>query len=384
MARGRSGDTVQKGLKFFIYGDAGTWKSSLCLDFMRMKTAESKPLKVLYIDCETGSVDSYLEDLVNEGIDVKNIYIVYTSSYEEVEYYANKGINNEDLFELDDEGNETDTVILDAEGNPFRADAIVIDGITVIADNVQQAALNISEKRAAIRAKVNQLTTEEKIVAVETAGLEFKDHTKIKGKGKELVRNLITNTDKYVAITGRDKAEKIMKKDSKGQMQLVDTGRRVPESWDFIRYEVFTVLHTYIDDNDGIVKAVVENKDRTRVHKQNEIIEEPSLVEWQKVIDSNKGKSRVTIQDNFNKSLKKDEKMYEQLPDETEEKVENIPPKLETREDYLNAITQDIKGMSPVKRKATMPKVKEAGLELDPKKITDIEQLKKFLEIVSA
>lgn len=384
MARARSGDTVQKGLKFFIYGDAGTWKSSLCLDFMRMKTAEGKPLRVLYIDCETGSVDSYLEDLVNEGIDVKNIYIVYTSSYEEVEYYANKGISNEDLFELDDEGNETETVVLDAENNPFRADVIVIDGITVIADNVQQAALNISEKRAAIRANVNKLTTEEKVVAVETAGLEFKDHTKIKGKGKELVRNLITNTDKYVAITGRDKAEKIMKKDSKGNMQLVDTGRRVPESWDFIRYEVFTVLHTFVDENDGLVKAVVENKDRTRVHKQNEIIESPSLVEWQKVIDSNKGKSRATIQENFNKSLKKDEKMYEHLPEETEETTENTVLKLETREDYIKAIAKTVTGLSVIKRKAVMPKVKEAGLVLDPKKITDIEQLKKFLEIVSA
>ena len=296
MARARRGTNIKKSLKFFIYGEQGSRKSSRCLDFARMVNEDGRPFRVLYLDCETGSVDFFLDDLEAEGIDTMNTYIVYTSSYDEIEYYVNKAIKNEEFYELDDNGEETEDIVLDADGKPFVADAIVIDGITVVADNVQQAVLNISEKRAGVRAKVNGLLGDEKIVAIESAGLEFKDHTKIKTKGRSLIRNLITNTDKCVAITGRDKIEKVMKKDSKNNMQLVATGERVPESWEFIRYEVFTVLHTYVDKETGETYALVENKDRTGIHLPNEKLNEGwTLLDWQDVITNNKGKKQSSL-----------------------------------------------------------------------------------------
>lgn len=384
MARARKGSAVQKGLKFFVYGQQGTWKSSLCLDFARMTNADGKPLKVLYIDCETGSVDMYLEDLESEGIDLDNVYVVYTPVYEEIEYYCNKAINNEQFFELDDDGLETDQVVLDAEGNPFNPDAIVIDGITVVADNVQIAALNVAEKRANVRAKAKGLTGEERTVAVETAGLEFKDHSKIKSKGKTLIRNLITKTDKYVAITGRDKEEKKMMKDDKGNMQLVSTGKRVPESWDFIRYEVYTVLHTFIDDEDGLVKAQVEDKDRTKRFAQNEIIDEPRLLAWQDVIISNKGKAKAIAQEDIKDSIKKDEVMYSKVDDEGNSPAETKAEiKLETAEEFQKEIDRVIKGLSPQKKKAMLPKVKANGLNPKYDQITDLEELKKFHSLLS-
>jgi hypothetical protein len=382
MARARKGSSVQKGLKFFIYGHQGTWKSSISLDFAKMKTADGKPLRVLYVDCETGSVDMYLEDLENEGIALDNIYVVYTNVYEEIEYYCNKAINNEEFYELDDEGNETDQIVLDADGQPFIPDAIVVDGITVVADNVQIAALNTAEKRANVRAKAKGLTGEEKQVAVETAGLEFKDHSKIKSKGKTLIRNLITKTDKYVAITGRDKEEKKMAKDNSGNMQLVSTGRRVPESWDFIRYEVYTVLHTFLDEEDGVVKAQVEDKDRTKRFAQNEIIEEPSLLLWQEVINSNVGKSKAVVHEDIKDSIKKDEVMYSKIDDgeavETQEKVV-----LNSVGDFQREIDKKIKSLNPQKKKAMLPKVKAAGLNPKYEQVTDLEELKKFYSLLT-
>lgn len=383
MARARKGSAVQKGLKFFIYGQQGTWKSSLCLDFAKMKNEEGNPLKVLYIDCETGSVDMYLEDLEREGIDLDNIYVVYTPVYEEIEYYCNKAINNEEFYELDDDGIETDQVVLDADGNTFKPDAIVIDGITVVADNVQVAALNVAEKRANVRAKAKGLTGEERTVAVETANLEFKDHTKIKSKGKTLIRNLITKTDKYVAITGRDKEEKKMMKDDKGNMNLVSTGKRIPESWDFIRYEVYTVLHTFIDDEDGIVKAQVEDKDRTKRYAQNEIIEEPSLLAWQDVINSNKGKAKAVIQEDINDLIKKDEEMYSKINEEGRNTEETVVVKLNTIEDYQKEIDRLIKSLAPQKKTALLPKVKAAGLNPKYDQVTDLDELKKFHSLLT-
>jgi len=244
------------------------------------------------------------------------------------------------------------------------------------------AAINISEKRAGIRAKINQSTAEEKQVAIETAGLEFKDHDKIKSKGKILIRNLITNTDKYVAITGRDKPEKIMQKDNKNNMQLVDTGKRIPESWEFIKYEVFTVLHTFIDDT-GTVNAQVENKDRTKVYSQNEIIAEPSLLVWQKVIDSNKGKSKSLIQEDYKKSLARDEKMYEKTDEDSDDTTDEPVKEFTSIEDYIEAINKVFSKMNPTKKKSLKPLVAKEGLPIDYKSISDLDTIKKFYEVVS-
>lgn len=382
MARARRGTDIKKSLKFFIYGEQGSRKSSRCLDFARMVNEDGRPFRVLYLDCETGSVDFFLDDLEAEGIDTMNTYIVYTSSYDEIEYYVNKAIKNEEFYELDDNGEETEDIVLDADGKPFVADAIVIDGITVVADNVQQAVLNISEKRAGVRAKVNGLLGDEKIVAIESAGLEFKDHTKIKTKGRSLIRNLITNTDKCVAITGRDKIEKVMKKDSKNNMQLVATGERVPESWDFIRYEVFTVLHTYVDKETGETYALVENKDRTGIHLPNEKLNEGwTLLDWQDVITNNKGKKAIITHDSFEKTIEKDEAMYTKDSGTSDEAIEKNMPK--TPEQYHALIKESISKLTPVQKRALTVEVKKAELPMKYEELTDIEKLQTYLKIVS-
>ena len=370
MARARRGTDIKKSLKFLIYGEQGSRKSSRALDMSRMVTEDGRPFRVLYLDCETGSVDFFLDDLEAEGIDTMNTYIVYTSSYDEIEYYVNKAIKNEEFYELDDNGEETEDIVLDADGKPFVADAIVIDGITVVADNVQQAVLNISEKRAGVRAKVNGLLGDEKIVAIESAGLEFKDHTKIKTKGRSLIRNLITNTDKCVVITARDKVEKVMKKDSKNNMQLVTTGERVIESWDFIRYEVFTVLHTYVDKETGETYALVENKDRTGIHLPNEKLNEGwTLLDWQDVITNNKGKKAIITHDSFEKTIEKDEAIEKNMP--------------KTPEQYHALIKESISKLTPVQKRALTVEVKKAELPMKYEELTDIEKLQTYLKIVS-
>ena len=80
MARARSGNSVQTKMGFLIYGSFGTWKSSLCLQFARMKREDGKPFRVLYLDAEAGSVDSYLEQLEADGIDTRNIFTSFGSN----------------------------------------------------------------------------------------------------------------------------------------------------------------------------------------------------------------------------------------------------------------------------------------------------------------
>lgn len=381
MAKAKRGSSVKKGLKFFIYGEQGTWKSSFALDFMKMKNEEGKPLRVLYIDCETGSVDNYLEDLEAQGINLDNLLLVYTTSYSEVEEYAQKAMNDEDFYIENEETGEQE-LVLDADGNPFRADVIVVDGITVIFDNVKFAAINVSEKRAKLKAKAQDKTATEQFVAEATAGLEFKDHDKIKMKGKKLLRSLITGTDKYVVVTSREKTKKVMQ-NVDGKMTLVEVGK-VPDCFDGAEYEFYTVLR-HFEDEDGTIKAQVMRKDRTKVFEQNEIIDAPTPLYWQSVIDGNKGKKSNVIKDNIEESVKKDEDIIAKgINDAFEDNSNTVhnEDKLSTVDDYRNAIQEAINKLSAVKKKALRPKVTKAGLPLDYNTIEDIEKLKEFYELV--
>ena len=108
MARARTGSNVEKGLKYFVYGKHGVRKSNCVADFAKMNK-EGKPLRVLYIDCETGSIDGFgLDRLEEEGVNLENIYLVYTSALSEIRYYCDKVINNEPLYHLDEDGIETE------------------------------------------------------------------------------------------------------------------------------------------------------------------------------------------------------------------------------------------------------------------------------------
>ena len=394
MARARLGSNVKKGLKFFVYGKHGTRKSNAAVDFMKMTNEEGKPLKVLFIDCETGSVDGFgLERLESEGVDIRNIYIVYTSELSEVRDYSDRFVNEEPYYEIDEDGYETDEMILDADGNQFIADAIVIDGITVIADNINDAAINLSEKRASVKAKLQQKSSEETEVMVGTAGLEFKDFNKIKSTGKTLIRKLITATDKYVAVTGRAKDKKEMKRDDKGNMVLTSLGYEVPEAWEFIQYEVFTVLHNMFDE-DGEVYAVVENKDRTGKFKQNEIIKNPSVSLWQSIIDKNKGRERNIgmSQDASEKANKSNEDSFKEIVGYTDNtsnsKTTKTTPKGVTEEltakDWIEKINSLKASLSAVKRRAMKPKLENEGLPITFTEDIEVSVLQQVYDVMSS
>lgn len=385
MARGRRGNAVATKLGFLIYGTFGSWKSSLCLDFMRMKNEDGRPFRVLYIDAESGSIDSYLENLESEGIATENIYILYTQSLGEVREYIQKVTNNEDLYELDDDGNETEEVILDADGLPFRADAIVVDGTTIIHMATQQGLIEFSRKRANVRSIQKQLTGLEKMVAVEGAGLEIKDYGTIKFKGNDLILDLLAS-GKHFAVTARETDEKQSVKTSDGQFTSIATGRKIPEGFKGLDYNVKTVIHTYIDEN-GMVCGQIENKDRTGVCKQGEIIERPTLTLWQKAIDKSKGKQEFVLQNNMKTSVDSEMKIYEkEIEDVTGDNLTNDSEEQKelTPKDIVKEIQETIKKLTPAKKRGVGARLTDFGIN-KPSEIGDIDDmdlLNQILEVV--
>jgi len=384
MATGRSGNKIKTRLGFLLYGDYGTWKSSFCLESLKLKNEDGRPFKVLFIDPENGGVDTYLDKYEEEGIDLRNIYIVYTQSLTEVEEFIKKAKDGEDFYEFDEDGNETDEVYLDADGNPFRPDMIVVDGATLLYVAKQQSIVEFSKKRATVRANKNEITGMAKEVAIEGASLEVKDYNTLKFDGQNLILNLLAS-GKHFAVTAREKDEKESYKDKNGEIKMMATGRKIPDGFKDVAYNCKTVIRMFKDD-DGIIKGLVDQKDRTLVHQQNEIIIEPSILDWQEAIDKNKGKKDFTVANNMGSAIEKELKAVEKdnakFDDELNAEKES-DTELTTADDYKEAIKETISKLSQTEKSKKQTEIANVGLPKAYQKLTDIEDLKKYYSIVS-
>lgn len=384
MATGRGGNKIKTRLGFLLYGDYGTWKSSFCLESLKLKNEDGTPFKVLFIDPENGGVDTYLDKYEEAGIDLRNIYIVYTQSLTEVEELIKKAKDGEDFYEFDEEGNETDEVYLDADGKPFRPDMIVVDGATLLYVAKQQSIVEFSKKRATVRANKNEITGMAKEVAIEGASLEVKDYNTLKFDGQNLILNLLAS-GKHFAVTAREKDEKESYKDKNGEIKMMATGRKIPDGFKDVAYNCKTVIRMFKDD-DGVIKGIVDQKDRTLVHQQNEIIIEPSILDWQVAIDKNKGKKDFTVANNMNAAIEKELKAVEKdnAKFDTELNTEkDSNSTLNTVEDYHEAIKDTLSKLPQTEKSKKQTEILNAGLPKAYQKITDIEELKKFYNIVS-
>ena len=384
MATGRGGNKIKTRLGFLLYGDYGTWKSSFCLESLKLKNEDGRPFRVLFIDPENGGVDTYLDKYEEAGIDLRNIYIVYTQSLTEVEEFIKKAKDGEDFYEFDEDGNETDEVYLDADGNPFRPDMIVVDGATLLYVAKQQSIVEFSKKRATVRANKNEITGMAKEVAIEGASLEVKDYNTLKFDGQNLILNLLAS-GKHFAVTAREKDEKESYKDKNGEIKMMATGRKIPDGFKDVAYNCKTVIRMFKDD-DGIIKGLVDQKDRTLVHQQNEIIIEPSILDWQEAIDKNKGKKDFTVANNMGSAIEKELKAVEKdnakFDDELNAEKES-DTELTTADDYKEAIKETISKLSQTEKSKKQTGIANVGLPKAYQKLTDIEDLKKYYNIVS-
>lgn len=384
MARARIANQTQSKLAMILFGEEGTGKSTLALQLAYFKRPDGEPFRVLYIDNENGSIDDFIGNLEDDGIDTRNIYIVYTQSLGETRTYINKVKNKEDFYELDENGNETENVVVDADGKPFRADAIVVDGTTILNLTTKQALIELSKKRNAVKAKKNELTGIEKTVAIENAGLELRDYQVVNFKGQDLVFDLMSCGVHYI-ITARETDEKISVKDDKGQISNVATGRKIPDGFKQMNYNVKTVVRMYVDENGNFCSYI--SKDRTGVHDK-ETVEDLSLTDWQVVIDRTKDKNEFAVQNDLTKAVNIEQDIYTKeavgkLEDISETESENSND--DKTSDIFNQISEIMKNLNPVGKTKAKTLLTEADLPVKPsemKKITDTVVLEKILEII--
>ena len=381
MAKARKAGLIQTKLGMVVFGDFFTGKSTLASQFAYFKRPDGKPFRVLYLDPESGSIDDYLEEYANNGVNLDNIYIVYTQSLAEVRQYIAKVKNNEDFYELDDDGNETDDIVVDADGEPFRADALVVDGTTILNLTTKQGLTEFSKKRNTVKADKDNLIGDERLVKIEGAGLELKDYNTINFKGNDLILDLLSCGVHWIA-TARETDEKVTVKTDDGKTTQVATGKKIPEGFKGLGYNAKTVIRMFRDE-DGQVCAHIE-KDRTHVHKDNEIIEDPSLLDWQVVIDKTAKNKAFTLKNDLTKAVEVEQDLY------AKEVLGSVgsPAKAETSntsdtdelESLRKAIIEKRNALPANEKSAMKTKLEKEGLPTAYKNVTDVEVLKKVLK----
>jgi len=337
---------------------------------------------VLFIDAEQGSVDSYLEEYAKEGYDLRNIYLIYSQSITEVRSILAKVRKNEDIHLYDENGNETEEIYLDADGLPFRADAVVVDGATLLFVARQQGLTEFSKLRATVRARQREMVGLEKTVSIQGAGIEIKDYNTLKFDGQGLILDLLA-TGKHFAITAREVDEKVSVKGGAGEFQSVPTGKVIPEGFKDIGYNAKTVLRTYKDEKDGEIYMVVEDKDRSLIHKQNEVLKNPSLMDWAIVTKKNVGKQQLVnskvMEDAVSKEVKSSEEK-DMLYDKAI--VYSEIAELETAEEFRKYVQKKLFEMTSEQKAETKENVTKSGLPTNLKDIEDVEVFKKILKVI--
>lgn len=382
MAKARKASVTQSKLGMILYGEQFTGKSTMAMQLAYFKRPDGKPFRVLYLDPETGSIDDYLGELEANGVDLENIYIVYTQSLGEVREYIAKVKNGEDLYVLDEEtGDETDEVLLDADGEPFRADAIVVDGTSILNLTTKQGLIEFSKKRNKVKADKDGLVGDARLVKIEGAGMELKDYQTINFKGQDLILDLMASGVHYI-VTARETDEKETIKQADGSTMSVTTGRKIPDGFKGMTYNVKTEVRMFRNE-DGVVCAHVK-KDRTHTHEDNIIIEDPTLVDWQAVIDKTADKKAFVVKNDLTKAVDVEQNIYSK---EILGKV-GEPANEESAEENSSGV--DIEAMKkeiiakrnalpPMEKKAMKEKLEAEGLPTAYKNVTDVAVLQKVL-----
>ena len=381
MAKARKGTSVSSRLNILLFGAPFSGKTTMALQAAYLHRPDGKPFRLLVIDTESSGTDEAIDDLVENGVDADNIYILYTQSQREIEEYISKVANNKDFFVLDDDGNETSEVVLDADGEPFRADCIIIDSISILKTTNQQSLLELSRKRNRIKATKAGLTGEEKFVQVSNSSLELRDYQLLGYSAQNFILSLMA-CGAHVIMTAREEDEKVSVKTADGQIASVSTGRKVYSGLKNADYNTKTIIHMYQDKDTNEICAEIQ-KDRSKVHELGEVIVSPTLLDWQVVIDGNKGKKDFRIKNTLNTSVEEDQKIFEKQilgsDAETETDSSTTDPKV-----IISEINDLLKGLSVPDKKAVRAKVKEANLPDNFSKVTDVEVLNQILSVVKS
>ena len=377
MATARRGSAIRTKINLLLYGAPFSGKSTLAMQAALLKRPDGKNYRVLVFDAENGGTDESIDAVVSQGAHPDDIYVLYTQSVSEIKQYIKRIADNEPIYMLNDDGTERDEILTDSEGSQFVPDVVFLDGTSVLKMTTQNSLINLSQKRNKIKAEKANLSVEEKYVAVAGAGMELKDYNKLATTGQDLVLSLMS-LPCSVILTSREKDETVSQKDAEGRIASVATGRKTYDSFKGIDYNCKQIFRMYKDEATNEICAYVE-KDRTGVHTFGEVLIDPSLLDYQEMLDKSSSNRAFNVRNDFDKAVATDQKIMEKEvlgPDANYTSGARAPKEII---DEINAI---IKALPMPEKQALRSKLKENNLPDSFAKITDVELLNQILDFV--
>ena len=377
MATARRGSAIRTKINLLLYGAPFSGKSTLAMQAALLKRPDGKNYRVLVFDAENGGTDESIDAVVSQGAHPDDIYVLYTQSVSEIKQYIKRIADNEPIYMLNNDGTESDEILTDSEGAQFVPDVVILDGTSVLKMTTQNSLINLSQKRNKIKAEKANLSVEEKYVAVAGAGMELKDYNKLATTGQDLVLSLMS-LPCSVILTSREKDETVSQKDAEGRIASVATGRKTYDSFKGIDYNCKQIFRMYKDEATNEICAYVE-KDRTGVHTFGEVLIDPSLLDYQEMLDKSSSNRAFNVRNDFDKAVATDQKIMEKEvlgPDANYTSGARAPKEII---DEINAI---IKALPMPEKQALRSKLKENNLPDSFAKITDVELLNQILDFV--
>lgn len=272
-------------LKAMVYGKEGSHKSNTAIQFATLKDRNGKPLKVLLIDSEFKSVEGFNEAWLEEqNVDFGNICEIRTRDMDLIYKLCECFTKGKPIPVLDENDNITKDYELDAEGNPFIADVLIMDSISVLQDLLVEGRTEIIKKRANIKIIKEGMYGDEAELYLENTGMQFLDYAKLKSKALKLIRDLQAVTGKHVVYVARAKDAKESKLVN-GKMEQIDLGFELMDatSFKFLPYEVNLIVHT--KNTNGTTIFEIE-KDSTGVKKQGDVLTDFSMKDYENYINN--------------------------------------------------------------------------------------------------
>lgn len=300
MARRILGKTAVS-MKAMIYGKEGARKSNTAIQFATLKGKGGKPLKVLLIDLEFKAVEGFNEAwLEAKEVNFANICEIRTRDLSVVSKLCDLFTQGKPIPILDDNDKFTNEFEQDAEGNPFIADVLILDSISVINDLLVEGRNEIAKKRTNIKIAREGLYGDEKELALENSGLQFIDYAKLRTVALKIVRDLQAVTGKHVIYVARAKDAKESKLIG-GKIESLDLGYELMDAtaFKFLPYEVNLIIHT--KNENGEVSYTVE-KDSTGVHSQGIVLYDFCIKDYEDYIN-NKNRSQLLNNKSYKDAL---------------------------------------------------------------------------------
>lgn len=310
-------NNYKEPVKILVYGKPGAGKSTFAKDMAKMKNEDGTNMRIAYVDFENASLGRRaVRDLTDAGVSLKDFLLFHPKEMKDLESLVTALRSDEDFYNYDEDGNET-TVIKDSHGNNWRADAFIVDSLSALNQDEQIFFNDISKIRTKIKSKTNGKTRDEKMVDEATAGLELKDRGNIKTNGTKIITNIIRKLDMHCVLIFREKNETETRKTGSG-IEIIDTGNKILDSWQFATYEANIVIRLDNDINGSInqYRGIVE-KDRTGVFIAGAEIENPTPLMWQDIIYEGENK-----QSPYSDTQTSDEIIQEKLKKEISKEVD--------------------------------------------------------------